>query len=81
MGDPSAERQIAGLYLTEGDTVEGSFRPCLQLMVVRPRRFVCLTINFDDSHLILSIFSIKAVYRTNIGNEEVGLSRVRPSSS
>jgi len=50
MGDPSAERQIAGLYLTEGDTVEGSFRPCLQLMVVRPRRFVCLTINFDDIH-------------------------------
>ena len=25
MGDPSAERQIANVYLTEWDTVEGSF--------------------------------------------------------
>jgi hypothetical protein len=81
MGDPSAERQIANVYFTECDTVEGSFRPSLQLMGVEPRRFVCLTINFDDMHRILSIFSIKAVYLTNIGNEEIGLSRVRPLSS
>jgi hypothetical protein len=77
MGDPSAERQIANVYFTECDTVEGSFA----VNGIGPRRFVCLTINFDDMHRILSIFSIKAVYLTNIDNEEVRLSRVRPLSS
>jgi hypothetical protein len=62
MGDPSAERQIANVYFTECDTVEGSFA----VNGIGPRRFVCLTINFDDMHRILSIFSIKAVYLTNI---------------
>ena len=51
----------------ECDTVEGSFA----VNGGRATAFVCLTINLDDMHLILSIFSIKAVYRTNIGNEEV----------
>jgi hypothetical protein len=70
MNDPSIERHIAGPNVIEGDAVEGSFRPFLREMWVRASRggrrlhFECLTINFDDIHRILDIFSIKAVCQT-----------------
>jgi hypothetical protein len=55
----------------EGNKVEGSFRPFTANMGQgkasrdgQRQHFICLTINFDDMHRILDIFSTKAVSQT-----------------
>src|SRR5215472_13386573 len=59
----SAERQFVGLNSYGGDAVKGSSRPSFGARASRGGRQHVgrLTINVDDFHLILDIFSTKSM--------------------